>query len=404
MSRSADLPSAAVADAVPRLHRDPLTLVLYTAFGAWGWFLFGFGPTTALLRAEQGTSRSVAGLHGTAMAAGSVVSALVAVPLARRCGRRAVALAGMGVLVVGALLVVSGLGLAATMPGAFVAGLGGLMTINASSPALAEHHGTGGGAALTEANAVCTALGVLSPVVLGALAATAVGWRGATLLTLPLVLVAWVVLRRLPAEPALGRAPAAPAGRRPPLGRRFWAVWGVLVCGVAVEFATIFWAGDLLTTRLGVSVSAGAASVGAFVLGMTLGRLVGGRLALVLPLPRLLAGSLLVAAAGWALLWTATHPVVAVLGLAACGLGVALLFPLTLALLIDSSSGRPDTATAVGSVGASAASGVAPFALGALGDWVGPHQGFLLLPALFAVALALLVASGALRPGALSRH
>lgn len=384
-------------DAVARLHRDPLTLVLYTAFGAWGWFLFGFGPTTALLRAEQGTSRSVAGLHGTAMAAGSVVSALVAVPLARRYGRRLVALTGMGVLVAGALLVVSGLGLGATMPGAWLAGLGGLMTINASSPALAEHHGDrSGGAALTEANAVATALGVLSPVVLGALAATAVGWRAATLLTLPLVAVAWVVLRRLPPEPALGRAAPAPAGRRAPLGRRFWAVWGVMVCGVAVEFATVFWAGDLLTTRLGVSVGAGAASVGAFVLGMTLGRLVGGRLALVLPLPSLLAASLLVAAAGWALLWTATHPVVAVLGLAACGLGVALLFPLTLALLIDSSSGRPDTATAVGSVGASSASGVAPFALGALGDWVGPHQGFLLLPALLALALALLVASGAL--------
>ena len=405
MSRSTDLPSTAVADAVPRLHRDPLTLALYGAFAAWGWFVFGFGPTVVLLREEQDTSRGVAGLHGTAMAIGSGVAGVLAVTLARRFGRRRVVTAGLLVLVAGVSLVVSGGGLPVTLTGALVSGLGGLMAINAAGPALADHHGERATAALTEGNAVCTALGVLSPVALGALAATALGWRAATLVTLPLVALALLTLRRLPQEPALGRpAPPHPGPRRP-LGRRFWLLWGVIVCGVAAEYATTFWAGDLLGSRLGVSAGAATAAVGAFVLGMTVGRAFAARLALVLPGGALLAGALAVAALGWAVLWTASAPPVFVAGLAVCGLGVSLLFPLTLAMLMDASGGRADSAAALGSVGSSVASGVAPFALGALGDLVGPHRGFLLLPALFAVALALLAASGALsRPGGPSRR
>ena len=395
---SAGAPAQEVAaDAVPRLHRDPLTLCLYGAFAAWGWFLFGFGPTVALLREEQGTSRGVAGLHGTAMAVGSGLAGVLAVALARRWGRRRVVTAGLGVLAVGVALVVSGLGLAATLTGALVSGLGGLMAINAAGPALADHHGERATAALTEGNAVCTALGVLSPVALGALAATALGWRAATLVTLPLVALALVTLRRLPDEPALGRPAPPRPGPRQPLGRTFWLLWGVIVCGVAAEFATTFWAGDLLSARLGVGDGAAAAAVGAFVLGMTVGRGFAARMALVLRPRVLLAWALVVAAAGWAVLWTATAPAVFVAGLGVCGLGVSLLFPLTLAMLMAASGGRADSAAAMGSVGSSFASGVAPFALGALGDLVGPHRGFLMVPALLAAALILLVASGASR-------
>ena len=390
-------PSRTATDAVPRLQRDPLTLALYGVFAAWGWFLFGFGPTVALLREEQGTSRGVAGLHGTAMAVGSGLAGVLAVTLARRFGRRRVVTTGLLVLVAGVGLVVSGGGLPVTLAGALVSGLGGLMAINAAGPALADHHGERSTAALTEGNAVCTALGVLSPVALGALAATALGWRAATLVTLPLVALALLTLRRLPDEPALSRpAPPHPGPRRP-MGRRFWALWGVIVCGVAAEFATTFWAGDLLSARLGVRPGTAAATVGAFVLGMTVGRAFAARLALVLPAGVLLAGALAVAALGWAVLWTAGAPAVFVAGLTVCGLGVSLLFPLTLTMLMDASADRADTAAAVGSMGSSVASGVAPFALGALGDLVGPHRGFLLLPALFLVALGLLVGSGALR-------
>ena len=73
-----------------KLVRDQLTRAAYSYFALWGWFLYSFGPIVPLLRTEQGTTRAVAGLHGTALAGGALLSASVSVPLVRRYGRRAV--------------------------------------------------------------------------------------------------------------------------------------------------------------------------------------------------------------------------------------------------------------------------------------------------------------------------
>ena len=80
----------------------------------------------------------------------------------------------------------------------------------------------------------------------------------------------------------------------------------------------------------------------------------------------------------------------AVLGLALLGLGLSLQFPLSLVRTMDASGGRPDTANALASVGTGLASGLAPFALGALADRVGVHSGFLLVPGLLLAAGVLL--------------
>jgi len=61
-----------------RLERDRLTWLTYLQLGCYGYFLYGFGPSLSLLRDEQGTSRAVAGLHGTALAVGSLCAALLA--------------------------------------------------------------------------------------------------------------------------------------------------------------------------------------------------------------------------------------------------------------------------------------------------------------------------------------
>jgi fucose permease len=81
-------------------------------------------------------------------------------------------------------------------------------------------------------------------------------------------------------------------------------------------------------------------------------------------------------------MWLATDVRVAAVGLLVTGLGLALQFPLSISRLMAVSSGRLDAATGWASLGAGLASGVAPFVLGALADAVGPHTGFLLVPAL----------------------
>jgi len=382
-----------------RLHRDGLTWALYGWLGTWGWFVFSMGPAVPLLRAEQGTSRSVAALHGTAMAIGAVLAAYLAVTLARRFGRRTVITGGALLLTAGVALLVSGGGLEVTLPGALLAGTGGSTALNATSPALAQHHGPAGAAALSEGNAVAALVGVLAPLALGLSVAAGLGWRPALAVGGVLALGAALSLRRVADVPALGPAARpAPRGSRAPLGRRFWMLLGVLSIGVGVEFSTTFWAGDLLQARLGASPGVAAGAVTGFVAGMAAGRFAAGRLALRHSPVRLLMVALLTAGAGWLVLWTAPGVPAGVAGLVLSGLGVALLFPLAVSLLMAASGGRPDVASAAGSAGAGVAIGSAPFALGALADAVGPHLGFLLVPALLLVAGVLLIAAVRPRP------
>jgi fucose permease len=171
-----------------------------------------------------------------------------------------------------------------------------------------------------------------------------------------------------------------------PLPARYWLAWTVLVLCIGVEFAMTFWAGDGLREHTGASPAAATAGVTAIVAGMFAGRLAGGRLALRVRPGRLLLGAVGLAAAGFAVFWVSTATVPAMAGLAVCGLGISLQFPLGAALAVAASGGRPDRGAGRLSFAAGVASGVAPFALGALADRVGTHAAFLLVPVLLAGA------------------
>lgn len=80
-------------------------------------------------------------------------------------------------------------------------------------------------------------------------------------------------------------------------------------------------------------------------------------------------------------------------GLVLCGLGIALQFPLGAALAVEMSGGRPDRGAGRVSFAAGLASGVAPFALGALADRTGTHTAFLLVPVLLVAAAGCVLAS-----------
>ncbi len=159
----------------------------------------------------------------------------------------------------------------------------------------------------------------------------------------------------------------------------------MLLC-IGVEFCMTFWAADELRQRGGASPAAATAGVTAIVAGMFAGRLLGGRLALrVRPRPLLLA-AVAVCLVGFGAFWFSTAPVPSLAGLAVVGLGIALQYPLGTVRAVAASGGRPDRAAGRLSVAAGLASGVAPFALGALADRTGTHTAFLLVPALLAAA------------------
>lgn len=370
----------------PVLQRDRVTLAVYLMAASWGWWLYAFGPAMVLLRDEQGTSRTVASLHGTMQAAGALLAGLLVPLLVRRFGRRRLLAMGCTGMLAGILLLVVGPGLPFTLAAALLAGTTGSIAFNMTTPVLAALHREVSTAAISEANAVAATMGLLAPLVLGVAVAAGVGWRAAMVIAALLMMATVVAVVRAGASLAWSTRPARPSGGRQGFSRSFWAVWVTLVACIGVEFATAFWAADLLMTGKGMTPGRASAAVSALVGGMAAGRWAAVRLARRWAAPRMLAVALGVAAGGWALMWAAPGPATAVAGLGLLGLGLSWHFPLAISLLMDAAGARTDAASGLASVGAGLASGAAPFVLGAAADRVGPQQAFLVVPVLLVVA------------------
>jgi fucose permease len=124
---------------------------------------------------------------------------------------------------------------------------------------------------------------------------------------------------------------------------------------------------------------------------MAAGRAVGGRLARGIAAERLLASALSVALLGFAVFWLVPAAAIAVPGLFLAGLGVSLLYPLTLSLGIAVSGGRTDAASARAAFGAGIAIALAPFVLGALADQTSLARAYAIVPVLLATGAATLL-------------
>jgi MFS family permease len=406
-------PAGSIAPIVAvRLHRDRVTVALYAHFVAWGWLLYSFSPSVPLIAAEQHISKATAGLHGTSMAAGTVLCAFISAPLVARLGRRGTLLVASASLAAGVGILVSGSTLTTTLPGAFVTAMGGTLLLCAALPALSVHHGAASAAAVVEANGVGSSFGLLAPLALGLSVAAGWGWRPAVAVTIALAAVAAALIGSLPGRGALGSSrvapgagepggpdgpgapPTAPVGAPPARGfsGAFWCFWVGLIAAVAIENATTFWAADLLISRTGAGPGIATGALAGLIGGMSAARFIVGPLSLRGQAEKLLIIAFVLAGAGWLVLWLATTTTLAVVGLVVAGLGYGAQYPLSIALVLRASAGRPDQAQARATLGAGGAIAVAPFLLGALADRVGSHSAFLLVPALIsigAVAVAL---------------
>ncbi len=96
-----------------QLRRDRLTWLVYLQLGVYGYFLYGFGPTVPLLREEQDISRTLSGLHGTALAVGALVAGTTTAAIVRRWGRATALWGGLAIVCLGAVAYVSTTALAA---------------------------------------------------------------------------------------------------------------------------------------------------------------------------------------------------------------------------------------------------------------------------------------------------
>ena len=130
-----------------------------------------------------------------------------------------------------------------------------------------------------------------------------------------------------------------------------------------------------------------------FYLGILVGRLGGTwltrRAGRTVPL---LYASLAVTVAGFLAFWLAGTPVLAIAGLFVCGLGIANLYPLSLALTLAAASGNGDTANARTQLLGGVLVIAAPYLLGSLADHLGLRTAFTIEPVLIGACALLLLA------------
>jgi MFS family permease len=377
------------------IARDGTTRLCYGTISAYAFWIYAFGPALALLRTELHFSYTMLGVYSALWSGGAAVAGLVFGPATRRLSRAALVWSSAVGGVAGVSLFVAARSVTGTLLGAFVGGLAGTMLLSVSQAILSDQHGPRRDRALVEANAGAAACAVLTPVILGGLQATAVGWRAA--MALPALALAWLYLRyrRVPLP---ARTAAHDTGRSR-LPAACWYLAALVAVGIAVEFCVIYFGAELLATT-GLSATAAATAMSAFYLGILLGRI--GAAVLTRSTGRtvpLVWLSLGVTAAGFVLFWLAGAPVPAVAGLFICGLGVANLYPLALALTLAAAPRHADAANARVQLLGGVFVVTAPYLLGSLADHLGLTAAFTVEPVLVAASAVLLLA--ALRAGRL---
>jgi fucose permease len=170
--------------------------------------------------------------------------------------------------------------------------------------------------------------------------------------------------------------------------------------GIGIEFCIVYFGAELLSAATRLSTATAATAMAVFYAGILAGRISAG---LLTRRPGHSVGlvwvSLAVTTAGFAAFWLSAHAVVALPGLFLTGVGVANLFPLSLALTLEAAPGRTDSANARTQLLGGLVVIAAPFLLGALADHIGLSAAFGVVPVLVAVCALLLLAARASRPG-----
>jgi MFS family permease len=363
----------------------------YGTIASYAFWLYAFGPALALLRTELHFSYTMLGVYSALWSGGAALAGLVFAPATRRLSRASLVwLSALGA-VAGVGLFIAAHSVAATLLGAFAAGFAGTTLLTVSQAILSDRHGSHRDRALVEANVGAAACAVLTPVILGGLQNTALGWRAA--MGLPVLALAWLYLRyrRLPLPAAAPAHDSTTA--RPRLPAACWLFAALVAIGIAVEFCVIYFGTEMLATT-GLSATTAATAMSAFYLGILIGRIAAALLTRstgrTVPLLWLSLG---VTAVGFLLFWLTGSPVPAVAGLLVCGLGVANLYPLSLAITLAAAPGRGDAANARVQLLGGVFVVAAPYLLGSLADHLGLTAAFAVEPALI-VASALLLLAG----------
>jgi fucose permease len=372
-----------------------LTLLVYGMAIASGFAVAVLGPAMPALRDDLVISRTVGGLHFTALAGGAVVTGFTVPRLTQRLGRHTVFWLGGSGIAVGSIIIAVGQHPGVTIAGALVTGMSGAAMLSVGQASLSDHHPDTRSVILTEVHASTSFGSVLPALVVGGLVAVGVGWRPG--LAAPVIAIAALaIVARGVAFPQ--RSGGAEPDTRTPLPRAYWFFWAAFIPSVGAEWSIGAWGAGYLVDLVGATPAAAALLMVSFFGAIALGRFIGARIALRVRPFGLLVGSAIVALGGFLVIVGSSDVAPVVAGLFLAGLGISVSFPLLLTMAMGTVPHRSDEASARTFISAGASVALAPLVLGALADRVGLRTALWLVPALLVLLIAL--ASGGRRASA----
>jgi predicted MFS family arabinose efflux permease len=374
---------------VPKtFKRDRFFWIVATQTAIVNFYLGGFGPAQSLLRADQGTSLTIAGLHGTAMGVASIAAGYANPHLAHRFGRTKSQWIGLGIFLLGLFLFVISPPVILTIPATLITGFGTSIVINTMLSSMSHHYGKAAEVAIPQANGIASIGFVTGTALIGTIASLYRDfWRLGLLLAFPVALILILVGREKEVEDHVPDESGPQSGK---MSTKFWLAWFSFVACISSEFATSFWSAALLKDRVGSTAAISTVAVVALGTGMGIGRWFGGLALKNFKLDNQLLGLISLQFIGFSAFWLSHSMLISLICLFTIGLGISMQFALSAIRLVSFSDNRPDLAIGRSSLAAGIAIAGAPFLLGFLGDNFGISRAYIMVPVLIAIAFILI--------------
>jgi len=368
-------------------QRDRFFWVVAVQTAIVNFYLGGFGPAQSLLREDQGTSLTIAGLHGTAMGVASIFAGWANPRIAHRFGRSKSSWIGLSIFIAGLTLFVVSPPVYITIPATLITGFGVSVVINSMLTKMSAHYGKSAEVAIPQANGIASVGFVIGTALIGTIAiAFPTLWRLGLLLALPVTIILFLLGKEKDEEDHVPDEEGPQGGK---LSRNFWIAWFGFVACISSEFATSFWAAALLKERVESTAAISTVAIVALGTGMGVGRWYGGLLLKNLKLDTQLLSVIAMQFMGFLGFWLSHNMVISLACLFAVGLGISMQFALSSIRLIGLSDGRPDLAIGRASLAAGTAIAGAPFLLGILGDKFDISRAYIMVFVLIAIAFVI---------------
>ena len=391
-------------DALPdRFSRTPSTWLAYLLVGYFMYVQASLGPVIPFLREDLSLGYGAAGLHFGAFALGVLFVGLLGDRPARLLGRRATLWIGAVGMGAGAVGIAAANGAPASLSATLVTGFCGSLLLMSAQATLSDLHGRWRAAAISEANVAAGAAAILAPLLVGAFSRTGFpGWRGELLFAAVLVAAIALFLGRAPvpsAKPADHREEGDGGAGSRVLPAVFWGWCAVIFFCTAVEWSVAYWGASFLQSEAGLQAANAATLMGAYFVALLLGRILGSRLARHVRPGKLLAGAVILSAAGFLPFWLAplisapspTTTLASTAGLFVAGFGIGNLYPLGASLATGAAPHVVDLATSRIALTVGCATLLIPPTLGIAADSLGLGNAYAIVAVLLLAATTLAI-------------